>query len=344
MGAQSQREPEQGQEASRAGKMNPRRIAVLTSGGDAPGMNAAIRAVVRMAQVAGIEAIGVQRGYEGLIYSNFSPLPSRAVANIIQRGGTILETSRSPLFQSEAGRTRALENLRYRDVQALVVIGGDGTMAGAAAFAREADINVMVIPASIDNDVPGTDYSIGFDTAVNTALEAIDRIRDTAFAADRLFFIEVMGRDSGFIALSVAVGGGAEAVVLPEIKFDVEALCRRIEESEQRGKRSSIIVVSEGPSTGGAFSIATAVKERLGIEARIVVLGHIQRGGAPTARDRLLASRLGIAAVRAIAEGKPPSLVGEEHGEVTLVPLAEVAGKQRRLDPSLIELVSTLSM
>ena len=344
MGTQSEREPEQGQEATRAGKMNPRRIAVLTSGGDAPGMNAAIRAVVRMADVAGIEVMGVQRGYEGLIYGNFKPLPSRAVANIIQHGGTILETSRSPLFQSEAGRTRALENLRYRGVHALVVIGGEGTLAGATAFAHETDMNVMFIPASIDNDIPGTDYSIGFDTAVNTALEAIDRIRDTAFAADRLFFVEVMGRDSGFIALSVAVGGGAEAVVVPEIKFDVEALCRRIEESQHRGKRCSIIVVSEGPTTGGAFSIATAVKQRLGIEARIVVLGHIQRGGAPTARDRLLASRLGIAAVRGIAEGKPPSLVGEEHGEVTLVPLSEVAGKQRRLDPSLIELVSTLSM
>ncbi len=344
MGAQSQGEPEPPQPEAGSGKTIPRRIAVLTSGGDAPGMNAAIRAVVRVAGTAGIEVMGVQRGYEGLIYSNFNPLPSRAVANIIQRGGTILETSRSGHFMNEAGRARALENLRYRGVHALVVIGGDGTMAGAAAFARETDINVMFIPASIDNDIAGTDYSIGFDTAVNTALEAIDRIRDTAFAAERLFFIEVMGRDSGFIALSVAVGGGAEAVVVPEIKFDIEALCRRIEESQQRGKRSSIIVVSEGPTTGGAFAIASAVKERVGIEARIVVLGHIQRGGAPTARDRLLASRLGIAAVKAIVDGRPPSLVGEVHGEVTLVPLGDLAGKQRRLDPGLIELVSMLSI
>jgi 6-phosphofructokinase 1 len=307
-------------------------------------MNAAIRAVVRSAEAAGIEVLGVQRGYEGLIYGNFSPLPSRAVANIIQRGGTILETSRSPQFRSQAGRTRAAENLRYRGARALVVIGGDGTMAGAAALARESDINVMFVPASIDNDISGTDFSIGFDTAVNTALEAIDRIRDTAFAHDRLFFIEVMGRDSGFIALSVAVGGGAEAVVLPEIKFDIDELCRRLEQSHLRGKRSSVIVVSEGPRTGGAISIAEAVKQRLGMETRVVVLGHIQRGGAPTARDRLLASRLGNAAVRAIIEERLPSLVGEERGEVVYLPLSQAPGKPRRIDSSLIELISTLAL
>jgi 6-phosphofructokinase 1 len=217
-------------------------------------MNAAIRAVVRTAGVAGVEVLGVQRGYEGLFFSNFEPLPSRAVANIIQRGGTILETSRSSQFKSEAGRTRAAENLRYRGAEALIVIGGDGTMAGAAAFAQESKINVMFVPASIDNDIPGTDYSIGFDTAVNTALEAIDRIRDTAFAHERLFFIEVMGRDSGHIALNVALGGGAEAVVLPEIKFDIEVLCRRIEESHRSGKRSSLIVA------GSRLSITRAVK------------------------------------------------------------------------------------
>jgi 6-phosphofructokinase 1 len=334
----------QKQRPDRRVRTNPRKIAVLTSGGDAPGMNAAIRAVVRTAENAGIEVEGVQRGFEGLIYSSFSPLPGRAVANILQRGGTILETSRSPHFKSEAGRARALENLHYRGVGALVVIGGDGTLSGTSALAREADINLMFIPASIDNDIPGTDFSIGFDTAVNTALEAIDRIRDTAFAAERLFFIEVMGRDSGHIALSVAVGGGAEAVILPEIKFDIENLCRIIEESHARGKRSSIIVVSEGPTTGGAISIAAAVKERLGMEARIVVLGHIQRGGAPTARDRLLASRLGTAAVKAIIKGRPPSLVGEARGEVAYVPLSEVGGLQRRLDEGLIDLVSTLSI
>ncbi len=339
--SQSDSEPRPGTRSSQAA---PKRIAVLTAGGDAPGMNAAIRAVVRMAENTSIEVLGVQRGYEGLIYSNFNPLPSRAVANIIQRGGTILETSRAPHFKTEAGRARALENLRYRGVDALVVIGGDGTLAGATAFARESDIKLMFIPASIDNDVPGTDFSIGFDTAVNTALEAIDRVRDTAFAHERLFFIEVMGRDSGFIALSVAVGGGAEAVVLPEIKFDLEALCRTIEKSHSRGKRSSIIVVSEGPTTGGAIGIANAVKERVGMEARIVVLGHIQRGGAPTARDRLLASRLGTAAVRAIIEDRPPSLVGESGGQVAFVPLSEVSGQKRVLDPSLIELVSVLSI
>jgi 6-phosphofructokinase 1 len=331
-------------QTARAARRLPRRIAVLTAGGDSPGMNAAIRAVVRTAGASDMEVLGAQRGYEGLIFGNFQALGSRAVANIIQRGGTILETSRSVDFRSPEGRRRAAENLRYRGAEALVVIGGDGSLQGAAAFAEESRIGVMFVPASIDNDVPGTDYSIGFDTAVNTALEAIDRIRDTAFAHERLFFVEVMGRDSGFIALSVAVGGGAEAVVLPEIKFDIDALCRRIEESQLRGKRSSIIVVSEGPRTGGAISIANAVTSRVGMEARIVVLGHIQRGGAPTARDRLLASRMGTAALRGIIECKPPSLVGEERGEIVYVPLAHAAEKHRQLDQSLIDLVPRLSI
>ena len=322
----------------------PRRIAVLTAGGDAPGMNAAIRSVVRAAGAAGVEVLGVKRGFEGLIYGNFEPLPSRAVANIVQRGGTILETSRSQQFRIPSGRARAAENLRYRGAEALIGMGGDGTLAGLAAFVTETGIPAMFIPASIDNDIPGTDYSIGFDTAVNTALQAIDRIRDTAFASERLFFVEVMGRDSGFIALAVAAGGGAEAVLLPEIKCDVEDLCRRIEESQIRGKRSSIIVVSEGPRTGGAMAIAGAVSARLGTEARVVVLGHVQRGGAPSARDRLAASRFGIAAVRGLVEGKSSSLVGEDRGEIVYVPLTEAVRKERRIDPASIELVSLLSI
>jgi 6-phosphofructokinase 1 len=307
-------------------------------------MNAAIRAVVRTAASAGIEVIGAQRGFEGLVYGNFRELGGRAVANIIQRGGTVLETSRSGEFRTPAGRTRAAENLRYRGAEALIVIGGDGTLQGSAAFADESGMNVMFVPASIDNDVPGTDYSIGFDTAVNTALEAIDRIRDTAFAYERLFFVEVMGRDSGFIALAVALGGGAEAVIVPEFEFNIDDLCRRIDESAQRGKRSSIIVVSEGPRTGGAIAIADAVKQRLGYEPRVVVLGHIQRGGAPTARDRLLATRLGAAAVEGVAAGREPSLIGEERGEVVYVPLAEASDRQRGLDPRLFDLVRILAI
>jgi 6-phosphofructokinase 1 len=329
---------------SKSSRAGPRRIGVLTGGGDAPGMNAAIRSIVRSAGAANIEVFGIQRGFEGLIYGNFEPLPSRAVANVIQRGGTILETSRSPQFLTESGRARAAENLRYRGVEAVVMIGGDGTLAGAIAFERESSIPIMFIPASIDNDVPGTDYAIGFDTAVNTALEAIDRIRDTAFAGERLFFIEVMGRDSGFIALAVAIGGGAEAVILPETKCDMDDLCRRIEESQSRGKRSSLIVVSEGPRTGGAFAIAEEVKARVGIPARVVVLGHIQRGGAPTARDRLSASRMGAAAVRALIKHRPSSVIGEHKGELVYVALVDAMGRRPKIDPEWTRLVQTLSV
>ena len=320
------------------------KIAVLTSGGDAPGMNAAVRSVVRVAAAAGIEVLGVQRAFEGLVCGKFIPLPSRAVANIIQRGGTILETSRSDQFRTPGGRARAIENLHNHGVKALVIIGGDGSMHGGRALAEESDLKLMVIPASIDNDVPGTDFSIGFDTAVNTALDAIDRIRDTAFAHERLFFVEVMGRDSGFIALAVAIAGGAEAVVIPEMPVAPQDLVRRIEESQVRGKRGSIVVVSEGPRTGGAIKLCNAINGRFGESPRAVVLGHIQRGGSPSARDRLLASRMGAAAVKAIVDGRPSSLVAESRGEISYVPLPEVPEKSRPLDLELLELVAMLSL
>ena len=331
-------------ETPRRAVRGPRRISVLTAGGDSPGMNAAIRSIVRTAAGAGIEVLGAQRGFEGLIYGNFEPLPGRSVSNIIQHGGTILETSRSREFNTEPGRARAVENLRYRGVQGLVVLGGDGSLAAARAFSRETSMPVMFVPASIDNDIPGTDYSIGFDTAVNTALEAIDRIRDTAFAHDRLFFVEVMGRDSGFIALEVAIGGGAEAVVVPEIPFDLDDLCRRIEESQLRGKRSSIIIISEGPRTGGAIAIANAVTARLGMQSRVVVLGHIQRGGAPTARDRMMASWMGAAAVKGLIDDRPSSLVGDEGGKIVYVPFEGIPEGARQLEQSLIDLVYGLSI
>jgi 6-phosphofructokinase 1 len=331
-------------DSDRHAAKRPRRVAILTAGGDAPGMNAAIRSVVRSATGFGIEMLGTQRGFEGLIYGNFEPLNNRSVSNIIQQGGTILETSRSAEFATEVGRARSAENLRYRGVNGLIVIGGDGTLAAARAFPRESAMPVMCVPASIDNDVPSTDYSIGSDTAVNTALEAIDRIRDTAFANDRLFFVEVMGRDSGFIALSVAIGGGAEAVVVPEIRFDLNELARRIEDSQMRGKRSSIIVVSEGPRTGGAIAIANAVSKQVGMQSRVVVLGHIQRGGAPTARDRMMASQMGVAAVRGLVERLPSSLVADEGGRIVHVPFDKVAEKPRPLEQQLIDLVYTLSM
>jgi 6-phosphofructokinase 1 len=320
-----------------------RRIAVLTTGGDAPGMNAAIRAVVRSAGAARIDVLGVRRGYDGLIADHFEVMSGRSVANILQRGGTVLETSRSAEFRRPAGRERAIQNLRERGAEALVVIGGEGALQGAAVLHRESEIPVMVIPASIDNDVPATDFSIGFDTAVNTALAAIDRIRDTAFAYERAFCIEVMGRDSGFIALAVAVGAGAEVVVVPEIPLDMDALCRRVEDGRKRGKKSSIIVVSEGPRTGGVGPIAHELEQRLGIQPRVVVLGYVQRGGAPTARDRLLASRMGTAAVDAIIEGAPAALIGEQGGEIVRVALDRVHDHPRRLDASLIDLVERLS-
>jgi 6-phosphofructokinase 1 len=320
-----------------------RRIGILTAGGDAPGMNAAIRAVVRSAAVAGIEVIGFRRGYEGLIRDLAEPLSGRSVANTIQRGGTFLETSRSADFFTPAARGLAARNLRRHQIEALVVIGGEGSMIGATVFGAETGIPVFVIPASIDNDLPGTDYSIGFDTAVNTALEAIDRIRDTAFAYERVFCVEVMGRDSGFIALAVGLGGGAEVVVVPEIPFSLDQICDRVEDSHRRGKRATIIVVSEGPRTGGVTPVAEALTARLKVQARVVVLGHVQRGGAPTARDRLLASKMGAEAVKAILEGAGPSLIGEERGAMVRVPLGEVTSQRRQLDPALIELVHQLS-
>jgi 6-phosphofructokinase 1 len=321
-----------------------RRIALLTAGGDAPGMNAAIRAVIRAADTSRIDVMGARRGYEGLIDDQFESLTSRSVANIIARGGTILETSRSDEFRRQAGRERAMRNLRERGIEAMVVIGGEGALAGAAVFQRESGMTVMALPASIDNDVPGTDYAIGFDTAVNTALESIDRIRDTAFAFERVFCVEVMGRDSGFIALAVALAAGAEVVVVPEIPLDMDDVVRRVEGGIGRGKRSSIIVVSEGPRTGGVMPLANELQNRLGIQPRIVVLGHVQRGGAPTARDRISACRMGVDAVEAIIEGVPSSLIGEERGTIVRVPLDRVHEHARHIDSSLIEMVHRLAV
>src|SRR6202046_3645036 len=237
----------------------PRRIAILTAGAAPPAMTPAVRAVVRGGAIAGIEVIGFRRGYEGLIRDLAEPLDGRSVANMIQRGGTFLETSRSPEFRTPAARGLAARNLKRHQIEALIVVGGEGSMTGATIFGTETGIPVYVIPASIDNDIPGTDNSIGFDTAVNTALEAIDRIRDTAFAYERVFCVEVMGRDSGFIAIAVALGGGAEAVIVPEIPFSLDDICDRVEDSHRRGKRSTIVVVSEGPRTGGVIPVAEAL-------------------------------------------------------------------------------------
>lgn len=319
------------------------KLGVLTSGGDAPGMNACIRAVVRSALGKGIEVVGIRRGYSGLLAGEFVQLDYRAMANIIQRGGTILETSRCDEFRTVEGRRKGIQILEQEGIEWLVAIGGNGTLRGATAIAEESQIKVMGVAATIDNDVYGTDYTIGFDTAVNTALEAIDRIRDTADAFQRVFFVEVMGRSVGFIALEVAIAGGAEEVIVPEVESDLEDLCQTLKESFGRGKRSSIIVVAEGNEVGHTVQIAQYVRYRLKTDCRVCILGHLQRGGAPTARDRVLASRLGIAAVESILNGKAGHMVGETRGEITYTPLHETWERKKGLDPYLLESLKVLA-
>ena len=321
-----------------------RKIGVLTSGGDAPGMNACIRAVVRTAVQRGVDVVGIQQGYSGLLSGEFSKLNRRAVANIIQRGGTILESSRCEEMKTAEGRRQGTQMAQQEGLEALVVIGGDGTFRGAAAIAEESQLKLIGIPATIDNDIYGTDYAIGFDTAINTALEAIDRIRDTADAFQRIFFVEVMGRLSGFIALGVGVAGGAEEIIIPEKETDLEDLCHTLKESFKRGKRSSIIVVAEGNEVGHTVQIAQYVQYRLKASCRVCVLGHLQRGGAPTARDRVLASKLGIAAVDGLLNGKEGHAVGEKKGEITYTPFRETWERKKELDTYFLESSKVLAM
>ena len=306
-------------------------------------MNACIRAVVRMAWQRGVATTGIRRGYAGLLDGEMEPLLSRGVANIIQRGGTILETSRSEELKTPEGRRCAAEQLRAAEIEALVAIGGDGTFRGLAALQEETGMVCIGVPGTIDNDVFGTDYTIGFDTAVNTALEAIDRIRDTAASHERLFFVEVMGRSSGFIAAEVGIAGGAEDVLVPELPTSLEALCQVLQESRDRGKKSSIVIVAEGDEAGGALGIASQVKARLGMESRICILGHIQRGGAPTARDRVLASMLGAGAVEGLLHGHAGTMVGQVRGELSYTPLRETWKRAKPLDARLLDLARVLA-
>ena len=319
-----------------------RRIGVLTSGGDAPGMNAAIRAVVRHALGQKLEVIGVRRGYAGLLAGELQPLTRAGVANILQRGGTILGTSRSEEFRTPEGRARAAGVLRGAAIEGLIVIGGEGTFHGASLLAEEHGVVVVGVPGTIDNDVYGTDFTIGFDTAVNTALEAIDRIRDTAASHDRLFFVEVMGRTSGDIALGVGVAGGAEDVLVSDTPTDLEALAAEVRLSWQRGKRSSIVVVAERGEPGRVFRLAEEVRRLTQLEPRVGVLGHIQRGGTPSARDRILASKLGAAAVDIVLEGGG-AMAAEVCGRVARVPLRDAWGKRRELPTDLLALVRDLA-
>jgi len=320
-----------------------KKIGVLTSGGDAPGMNACIRAIVRCAARYKLEVIGIQRGYCGLLERDFVRLTPRSVANIIQRGGTFLETGRCEEMKTEEGVNKAVQVLHKEGIEGLIPIGGDGTFRGAVALAKAGDIKVIGIPGTIDNDVYGTDYAIGFDTAVNTALEAIDKIRDTAGSLQRPFFVEVMGRNRGFIALDVGIAGGAEDILIPETKTKIEQLCLNIRRNFKKGKKSSIVVVAEGDEAGGVFQVAQQVWERLRLDYRVCVLGHIQRGGSPTARDRILASKLGAAAIDALAEDKSGFMVGELKGEIALTPLEETYTKKKTMDGNLLQLMKVLS-
>ena len=320
-----------------------KKIGVLTSGGDAPGMNACIRAVVRCAARYKLEVIGIQRGYCGLLERDFVRLTPRSVANTIQRGGTFLETGRCEEMKTEDGVNKAVQVLRKEGIEGLILIGGDGTFRAGLALAKAGDIKVIGIPGTIDNDVYGTDYAIGFDTAVNTALEAIDKIRDTAGSLQRLFFVEVMGRNRGFIALDVGIAGGAEDILIPETETKIEQLCSNIRRNFKKGKKSSIVVVAEGDEAGGVFQVAQQVWERLRLDYRVCVLGHIQRGGSPTARDRILASKLGAAAVDALAEDKSGFMVGELKGEIALTPLEETCTKRKTMDSSLLQLMRILA-
>ncbi|MCD6230644.1 MAG: 6-phosphofructokinase [Dehalococcoidia bacterium] len=319
------------------------KLGVLTSGGDAPGMNACIRAIVRYGIKRELEIIGIRRGYAGLLDSDFVKLDNRAVGNIIQRGGTFLGTARCEEMKTKGGVNKAVQNLQQEGIGGLITIGGDGTFRGAMALAKAGNIRVIGIPSTIDNDIYGTDYSIGFDTATNTALNAIDKIRDTAGAMHRAFFVEVMGRTRGFIALDVGIAGGAEQILIPETETNIDKLCQSISSSIRKGKRSTIVIVAEGDEAGGVFPVAQQVWERLRLEYRICVLGHIQRGGSPTARDRVLASKLGSAAVDAFISGRSGEMVGEVNGQIELTPLENTWRKRKKLDKSLIRFMEELA-
>ena len=319
------------------------KIGVLSSGGDAPGMNAAIRAVVRTGIYHGLEVFGIMRGYQGLIENDIVPMHSRSVANIIQRGGTILKTARSKVFLEPAGRKKAFANLQEIGINGLVIIGGDGSFRGAAAFSKEFDIPCIGLPGTIDKDIAGTDFTIGFDTAVNTAVEAIDKIRDTADAHDRLFIIEVMGRDAGYIALHSGIATGAENILIPERKTDINELINSLQEKEKRKKLVNMVVVAEGDEFGGN-EIARIIKDRMPqTETRVCILGHIQRGGSPTCLDRLIASRMGYAAVESLIEGRHNVMVGIKNNSMNYIPLEKAVKSKQRISEDWLRIVKILA-
>lgn len=322
-----------------------KRIGVLTSGGDAPGMNAAIRAVTRTALYNGLDVIGIRHGYEGMINGYFKLLKTFHVSDIIQRGGTILKTARCEQFKSPEGRKQAYDKLKERGIDGVIVIGGDGSFTGARIFNEEFDIPLIGIPGTIDNDLYGTDYTIGYDTALNTVVEAVDKIRDTASAHNRLFFVEVMGAEAGFIAIRSGIACGAEAIIIPEMKDQVKNLRAFLEEGYKRKKSSNIIIVAEGAYPGGAFGIADAVKEDFeDYSVRVTVLGHIQRGGSPSAFDRVTASRLGYAAVDALLDDQKSAMVGLQNNVITLVPFSKAVKLHKNVKQEYLVISNVLSI
>ena len=324
------------------------KIAVLTSGGDAPGMNAAIRAVVRTCSYHDVEVLGIYRGFQGMIEDDFVELNARSVRNIINKGGTFLKSARSEGFRTKEGRENAYNNLTKNGIEALVVIGGDGTFTGALSFSQEFGFPVMGIPGTIDNDIYGTTHTIGYDTALNTVVDAIDKIRDTASSHNRMFFVEVMGRDSGFIALNSGIGGGAERIIIPEKNIPAEVLLEDIDRGKRRGKTSNIIVVAEGNIAGKAvFELKEYVEQkRPEYDIRVSVLGHMQRGGTPTCYDRVLATRMGVKAVESLLEGKSQYMVGINNDRMELIPLEKAVKEndESKIDKDLIRITDIMSM
>ena len=320
-------------------------IGLLTSGGDSPGMNAAIRAVVRAAIYNGWQVKGIMRGYKGLIRNEIEDFRSDSVSNIIQRGGTILKSARCDEFRTAEGRRTAYENMQKAAIDALVVIGGDGTISGARTFAEEFDVPIVGIPGTIDNDLSGTELTIGYDTALNTIVEAIDKLRDTATSHERLFFVEVMGHSAGYLALNGAIASGAEAAIIPESTTGKDQLKELIDNGFRKSKNSAIVLVAENPETGGAFGLAERVKaEYPQYDARVTILGHLQRGGSPTASDRILASRMGRAAIDALIEGQRNVMIGIRNGDMVYVPFTQAISRTKTIRQSNVELVKILSI
>lgn len=318
---------------------------MLTSGGDAPGMNAAIRAITRAAIFNGMRVFGIYRGYRGLISNEIEEFKINSVSNIIQQGGTILKTARCEEFMTEAGRKTAYENMQRHGINALVVIGGDGSLTGAGIFANEYNIPIVGLPGTIDNDLNGTDTTIGYDTALNTIMQSMDKIRDTATSHERLFFVEVMGRNCGYLALNSAIASGAEAAIIPEISIEKDQLAELIDQGFRKSKSSSMVLVTESEITGGAMNLAEQVKKQYPqYDVRVSILGHLQRGGSPTAQDRILASRMGIAAIQALLENQRNVMIGIRENKIDYVPFKRAIKKDREISPELLEVLEISSI